>query len=363
MVFQMKKAIQILGAGPAGLSAAINLAAAGREVHLYERYDAVGKRFQGDLQGIENWTSKENVFNQLSMFGLKNLEKYCEITPFKEVSFTNGKNVFQTHSEEPLFYLVKRGSIEGSLDNALCRQAKEIGVNIHYEKTIPYNQADIIATGPIRPATIAIDKGLVFQTKLPNMALGIFHQDLAFNGYSYLLVAEGYGCICTVVFKEFQRVNRCFEQTIDIAKRLFPLNLTNAHSVGGIGCFGFNHSPVMGSALLVGEAGGFQDFLWGFGIRSSLTSGHLAARSILEGKDYSILVDNAFNHLLKAGIVNRFLWETCKFQSSPILPYFLKITKSSRKAFHFLYNYSLFHRALFPIAFRYAKKNYPHIFF
>ena len=42
-------------------------------------------------------------------------------------------------------------------------------------------------------------------------------------------------------------------------------------------------------ARFVGEAAGFQDYLFGLGIRYALTSGNLAARSILEGRDFDNL--------------------------------------------------------------------------
>lgn len=49
--------IKIAGAGPAGLSAAINLAKAGYEIDIYERNHNSGSRFHGDLQGLENWST------------------------------------------------------------------------------------------------------------------------------------------------------------------------------------------------------------------------------------------------------------------------------------------------------------------
>ena len=48
--------IHVLGAGLSGLSAAIILARSGREVHVHEIREDSGARFDGDFQGIENWT-------------------------------------------------------------------------------------------------------------------------------------------------------------------------------------------------------------------------------------------------------------------------------------------------------------------
>lgn len=50
--------IKILGAGLSGLSAAITLAKAGQPVDVFEVENEVGKRFRGDLEGLENWSEK-----------------------------------------------------------------------------------------------------------------------------------------------------------------------------------------------------------------------------------------------------------------------------------------------------------------
>jgi len=56
--------IQIAGAGPAGLAAAITLAKNGRQVVVHEARNEVGDRFNGDFQGLENWTTEQNVLEK-----------------------------------------------------------------------------------------------------------------------------------------------------------------------------------------------------------------------------------------------------------------------------------------------------------
>lgn len=348
--------INIVGAGPSGLASAIFLARAGREVHVHERYEASGKRFQGDLQGLENWSQKENVLDQFRSYGL---EINFSAHPFHEVTFTDGKYSFQKTSPEPLFYLVKRGTSSDSLDTALSKQASNLNIQIHYRSHFPETKADIIATGPLRNALIANDKGIVFPTSLPNMAIGIFHDDFAYQGYAYLLVSEGYGCLCTVVFKDLHRLNTCFERTLELARRLYPINLDKAHPVGGIGSFCLNYPKQVNQSRLIGESAGLQDLLWGFGIRTAIMSGQMAAQSLLHQQDYPQIVENALKQYLEAGIVNRYLWEKFKWRSRPLIPYFLKIPLSIRSQFRFLYNSSPLHRLLFPFACRYVKKHYP----
>src|SRR5215211_9091382 len=66
-----KGTIRILGAGPAGLTAAITLARAGRSVTVYERASDVGTRHHGDYEAIENWTTHDDLYSELATWGLQ----------------------------------------------------------------------------------------------------------------------------------------------------------------------------------------------------------------------------------------------------------------------------------------------------
>jgi 2-polyprenyl-6-methoxyphenol hydroxylase-like FAD-dependent oxidoreductase len=67
---QPETPIEIAGAGPAGLAAAITLARAGRNVTVFEMQKEVGHRFGGDFQGLENWSTTEDVLTTLAASGL-----------------------------------------------------------------------------------------------------------------------------------------------------------------------------------------------------------------------------------------------------------------------------------------------------
>ena len=79
------KRIKILGAGLSGLSAAINLAKAGYEVDVFETNKDVGQKYQDDLQGLENWSEKEDILEHLTKM---NIEKIRVMLVFRVV-FTN----------------------------------------------------------------------------------------------------------------------------------------------------------------------------------------------------------------------------------------------------------------------------------
>ncbi len=67
--------IYVAGAGPAGAGRggrppAITLAHAGRRVVVHEARNEVGARFGRDLQGLENWTSRHDVLEDLRQLGI-----------------------------------------------------------------------------------------------------------------------------------------------------------------------------------------------------------------------------------------------------------------------------------------------------
>jgi flavin-dependent dehydrogenase len=59
----------------------------------------------------------------------------------------------------------------------------------------------------------------------------------------------------------------------------------------------------------VGEAAGFQDFLFGLGLRMALLSGWLAARSVLQRSDYDRAWQDLLAPRLRTSLVDRWLYE------------------------------------------------------
>ena len=88
------EAIHILGAGLSGLSAGTILAKAGREVHVYEIRKDSGARFDGDFQGIENWTSGTSLFKEMQEWGLD--PDAFKSTLFSEVDLVHPDDVITT---------------------------------------------------------------------------------------------------------------------------------------------------------------------------------------------------------------------------------------------------------------------------
>jgi len=295
---------RILGAGPAGLTAAIVLAQNGRRVAIYERRPGVGLRFNEDYQGLENWSVEQDALSELEEEGLK-INFFCK--PFSSGRIYNPALVpLEVCSPRTLFYMVKRGRGADTLDTGLQRQALDAGVEFYYNQTISPREADIVATGP--RGVNALAAGITFETDLRDCAYGIVGDHLAPKGYTYLLVADGKATLATVLFSSFSKASLCLERAIHTYGRLLGLTITNPRRWGGYGNFDVPQTAIMDGRLLVGEAAGFQDFLFGFGIRLAMLSGILAAKSILYSENYDILWKRRLLPLLKVSRVNRLLY-------------------------------------------------------
>lgn len=347
--------MRISGGGPAGLSAAINLAQTGYMVEVFEKKSDVGGRFHGDLQGLENWSEKNDVLKSLKEMNIKiNFDHY----PFKELIITNGTKKWNFTCNKPAFYLVKRGSIPGTLDYGLKEQALNNGVDIHFNKTITPNQADIMATGPHTPEKFASAKGIFFKTNMKDMAMGLVNNKTAIKGYSYLLVAQKSAVMCTVLFDGFNNLNNCFKETYNTLSRLVDLDIQDPQKIGGIGCFSTQNIYQKDEKIYVGEAAGLQDLLWGFGIKLAIKSGFLAAKNITDGKDYDKTAHTVFDNKLKASLVNRFLWEKFGMNNYSFIVDRIYNARDPLKYLNWLHNYNFIQKMLYPFAIRYLRKRY-----
>jgi flavin-dependent dehydrogenase len=353
------KPIKILGAGISGLTAGINLAKAGYKVEVCERNKDVGMRFGGDLQGLENWSEKEDILELLNQM---NISINFDCDPFLKIIFTNSLKNAEITTKKPYMYLVKRGNFSGSLDDGLKKQAIEAGVEIRFESTIPQEAADIIATGPVLDWVPGMVKGIIFKTKLEDTAITLFNDKAAFKGYSYLLVTKGYGCMCTVVLSEFSHVNDCFKETKKIFSKMVKMDIQNPKNAGGVGCFSVKNTFKRNNNLFVGEAAGLQDVLWGFGMRYAFTSGFLAAQSIINNEDYEKKAKEKFSNKLKASLVNRFLREKASFGNYAFLIDRLKNSKDLFGSLYSFHNYNFLQKIISPFALSYTRKKYPNIF-
>jgi flavin-dependent dehydrogenase len=338
--------VNIIGAGPGGLTAAIVLRQYDIPVTVFEKHPEVGYRLNGDYQGLENWTSDTDVTETLKDIGvdINFLCKPCH----GSVLYTRGMKPVDVRSDRPFFYLVKRGPMTGTFDTGLKEQALDLGAKILFENRRDHVAGKaIVGTGPKRADVVAV--GITFDTSMEDTAMVVLDDDIAPKGYAYLLVDEGYGTMGTVLYRQYPKSQEFFGKT----KRFFcdrtNVDIRDEKKFGGFGNFFLGNSQVRNDQLYVGETAGFQDGLWGFGMRYSIVSGYLAARSIIEGTDYDRLWSRELGPMLETSLVNRFLFE--KFGHLGYKYLTKRLARTNPRNFLMRhYNTSALKRLLLPIA-------------
>jgi len=297
--------VHVAGAGPSGLAAAITLAQSGCEVVVHEARAEVGARFVRDLQGIENWSVPDDAWTELGALGLADLVK---ARPFHTgTAFDYRDHAYTVSSARPIFYLVERGPHGDSLDTALLRRALSLGVEVRFNEPVrTLSGHGVLATGP--HAADGIAAGYQFQTNAEEGFWTICDDRIAPKGYAYLLVMDGRGVMKTCLFDDFHNVRDYVERTEQRFQRLVGIGMRQRNFHAGVGNFRLPMSALAGGRPTTGEHAGFQDGLWGFGIRYALASGVLAARSLLDGSDYDVLWRRDLATRLRVSHANRWLY-------------------------------------------------------
>ena len=308
MTAARKPVVEVSGAGPAGLAAALAVTAAGQHALVYEKHADVGTRFHGDFQGLENWTTREDVLEELASLGINT---DFEHVPIREVVGFDPAGVMKiVRSAQPLFYLVRRGAQPGSLDYALKEQALAAGVEIRFRSPASHlPNGGVVSEGPRRAD--AIVAGYLFDT---DMADGIYlavSDELAPKGYAYLLINQGRGTVATCLFVDFHNERRYLERSIDFFDNQVGLRMYNQRRFGGGGNFSLPRTARKGNILYAGEAAGFQDPLFGFGIRWALLSGAAAGRALATGNpgQYDQVWKRRMRPYQQTAATNRWIYE------------------------------------------------------
>lgn len=302
-----EKEVTIVGAGPAGLACAIALARCGRKAVVRERYATVGHRFHDDFQGLENWSGSQDVLEEMRAAGIA--LSFERIAVSRGTVFDSRGKAYTVRSARPLYYLVRRGKERGTLDSALLEQALAAGVAVRFsDRAETVEGPAVLACGPRTADAIAV--GYVFDTVMPDGDWLALDSRLAPLGYAYLLVHGGRGTVASCMFAGFENQEQHVRRTVSFFREKAGLTMRNPRRFGGFANFGIPRPPSPGSHPAVGEQAGFQDSLAGFGIRYALRSGLLAARSIAEDEDYAQLCRRELLPLVRAGAVNRFVFNT-----------------------------------------------------
>ena len=294
-----------MGAGLSGLAAATTLAKAGIEVHVHDIREDSGKRFDGDFQALENWSMDADFFDQLRSWGYDPSE--FRATEFSEVDLIHPDDeISKTHTPGIAYRIVERGTSEHTIDQGFKRMAIAAGANLHYKSRVKEADCQIIACGP--KGTSAVAYGEIFNTKHPNHIAFQMNDKLAPGSYSYLIIIDGVGLICTCLWRKQKGSDRFLNETIAWYQDKYPqIDMEPIKRVGGKGDFTINKNYFQDGRYYVGESGGLQDFMWGFGMRMAVWSGHLAAEDILGNCNYEKEVRKQLMPYVKTSVANRFL--------------------------------------------------------
>ena len=346
----MRDEVHILGAGLSGLAAATILARSDKEVHVYEIREDSGARFDGDFQGIENWTSEMDFFDELEEWGLNSEEFKSD--SFGIVDLIHPDDVItKPETDGVAFRVVERGTADHTIDQGFKRMAIESGVKIHYGVRKSPEECDIVAAGPKESSAVAF--GEIFKTSHQNLVAFQLNDKLAPGAYSYMIIIDGIGLICTCLWRKQRKSGRYLNETIAWYERNYELDRKPIKRVGGKGDFGVPTKYVTNGRYYVGEAGGLQDFMWGFGMRYAITSGVLAAKSILGECDYEREVRSRLLPLVKASAINRFLLNRVGDRGFKLVAnYWMRDQRKKGDGLAFmkwLYQPGILRRALWPI--------------
>jgi len=213
------------------------------------------------------------------------------------------------------YYLFSRGSEAGSLDSQLYMRARAAGVRFRFGFTASSDRVNVIATGTPRDRWNLLGIGFTFSRDESNLdpttLYAYLDNEVAPGGYFAIAPGPTVHSLYSVSWGD--RDPASLRKRVERAARLDWVQevLGTSRRISEI--FGggyFEPDPIENAvapsgALRVGEAGGFQDPIAGYGIRYAVITGALAARSLIENEDYPRLLRDTFDKEFEEGYALR----------------------------------------------------------
>lgn len=280
-----------------GLAAAVRLAEAGRPVEVLEAGRSVGSPAGPHTEGLRNY-GRADALDELKAAGL-------DIPAFATAHTTIRRSRHHMNIlHGPAYYLIARGDAEGCLDRWLLDRARRAGARFRFSERANLDEVDIVAAGRPDNRLSLYSVGYTFTREGSPMDEGTLYalldNDVAPGGYFAMAPGPEAHSLYTVAWTDLDPAS--LRRRVTVAERLPWVRalLGSSRRVAPIeGGAYFSEDPVAeavspSGALRVGEAAGFQDPIAGYGVRYALLTGALAARSLLEGRDYRTLLREAF---------------------------------------------------------------------
>jgi flavin-dependent dehydrogenase len=349
----VNRPVAIAGSGLAGMAAAINLAKAGLDVEITEMRSDAGARFHGDFEFFENWSREEDVIDSLRRM---NLDIDFPVFPVRSgTAWDDRRRRYALQSDRPVMYMVRRGRFVDCLDSHLKKQALSCGVRIRFNTRADTARADIVATGPQPSRSLIYVLGASFDTDLEDDIRVILDPAIAPGVYAYLVAHEGKAIVCTAYVKHHRRAKTGGAFMADTLDAFQTTGRFDIRNVSYFGSFGISPLITRHSLIVVGEAAGFQDAVWGFGMRMAVQSGYLAARALISGEDYWDHVGKEIVPLVASTAVNRLAIDLIDRYAGRVLLRVLHRSTDRVEVLKRCYHPYGWKKLAFPLALRYCR--------
>ncbi|MFH1256696.1 MAG: NAD(P)/FAD-dependent oxidoreductase [Candidatus Diapherotrites archaeon] len=310
---------RIIGAGPAGLSAAITLAREGYKVDVFEQTSMVGGHTGNNIQAMRNYGPDKDILGRFKKEASIDLKHVNSI--YKIVKFSPSHRFDEIYSKDkPLFYTFKRGVEHDSLENQLAEQARSSGVNILLGTKANVVDGHVVACGskfgPSGRGFGALYENSDFDEE---KIVFFFGNKYVPHGYAYI---APFGkkqvtiAITSFVRSDFAHMEKNFNQFVandEVVKKIIG-EAYELNRFSGYGHINIPHTAVHKHKYFVGGAAGFVDPARGFGIKYAIISGLLAAKAIVGESDYDDLWKNDFKNELLEGFNRRMLLNNLKIK-------------------------------------------------
>ncbi|MFX1466417.1 MAG: NAD(P)/FAD-dependent oxidoreductase [Promethearchaeota archaeon] len=294
--------VSIIGGGIAGLTAATLLSKKGFNVVVLEKNTNLGAHNKLQMQGFPAF--------EIPTLPIRVPLKY-EVK--KALLWTPSQSVIPFRFEKPILYLHYRGAVH-SIDTFLYKLALKSGANIRtssevrklgFGKTIneiitssgaKYKARCILAADGANSRTrriLGVDvlepKGIGYGAVMENIEVdpfeihGAFSEKIAPMGYSYIIGHSDETATVAVSARPNYlelKLGEYFKRTLRFFKSVVEGGRQNSKFSGIVTCGDGTQTLVYKNLMFIGEAGGFQDPILGFGMAPSMRSAKLAVKVI-----------------------------------------------------------------------------------